>query len=203
MLGTLLKPDEGSIVVCGIDTQENSEDVRRRIGMLPENSGLYEKLSVRQNIEYYSAFYDIDNVEGQILKYVDMFDLKHKIDEPAGKLSKGMKAKVSVIRTVIHDPDVVILDEPFSGLDPDSRMSLKRLLGTFRDQGKAILISSHELLEVENLCDKVILLDEGRILVDEYLQVLKDRFKGDGLPTLENIYASLRRSRNADARNET
>jgi ABC-type multidrug transport system ATPase subunit len=104
-----------------------------------------------------------------------------------------------IIRTVIHDPDVIILDEPLSALDPDSRISLKRLLDTLKGQGKAILMSSHELLEVENICDRVILVDEGKVIVDEDIERLKGSFGGDRAPTLESIYMRLRQSRNADS----
>jgi sodium transport system ATP-binding protein len=202
MIATLLRPDAGSISVCGIDTLKDPEGVRRIISVLPEVSGLYEKLSVLQNIELFSWFYDIDDVRGRIGQYVDLFDLRDKMDLPAGKLSLGMKKKVSIIRAISHDSGVIVLDEPFSGLAPDTRISLKKLLRIFKDEGKTILISSHELLEVENLCDKVILLDAGRIIVDDYIQALKDRFKGTNLPTLEEIYMTLRNSKGANAQKD-
>ncbi|MBU8923343.1 MAG: AAA family ATPase [Bacteroidales bacterium] len=99
-----------------------------------------------------------------------MFDLKEKTDVPTAKLSKGMKAKLSLIKALIHDPAAVILDEPFNGLDPDSRISLKKTLVELRNKGKGILLSSHELFEVETLCDRVVLVDKGRVLADESIQ---------------------------------
>jgi ABC-type multidrug transport system ATPase subunit len=93
---------------------------------------------------------------------------------------------------VIHDPKVILLDEPLTGLDPDSRITLKGLLKKFRETGKVILLSSHTLSEVENICDRVILIDAGSVLVDDKIAVLKERFKTDKLPTLEEVYLSLR-----------
>ncbi len=194
MIATLLQPDSGSISVCGIDVKNDPESVRRKISVLPEVSGLYQRLTALENVEFYARFYGIREVRNVIEKYIDLFALREKMNAPAGTLSLGMRKKLAVIRAIVHDPEVLVLDEPLSGLDPDARIAFKQLLKMFKDQGKAVFLSSHEMLKVENLCDKVILIDEGRILVDEYMQVLKERFKKDGLQTLEEIYMTLRRS---------
>jgi ABC-type multidrug transport system ATPase subunit len=200
---SLLRPDAGSVSICGVKMPGGAAELRKKIGVLPERAGIYEKLTVYENISFYASFYAIEDMQARIVSYTSYFGLKDKIHALGGSLSEGMKKKVLIIRTVIHDPDVIILDEPLSALDPDSRISLKKLLGTLKNQGKAILMSSHELLEVENMCDKVILIGEGRVLVNEYIQALKERFKGDRLPTLEDIYMTLRRSRSADGSDAT
>lgn len=194
LLGTLIKPDEGSIIICGIDASEAPGEVRKKIGVMPENSGLYQKLNVYQNLQYYTSFYDIHDCDELLNKYIEEYDLVDKIDVPTGELSKGMKEKISFIRAVIHDPEVIILDEPFTGMDPDSRITLKKTIESLKSMGKTIMLSSHDLAAVEAICDKVILLDKGAMLIDEYIQPLKERFKGCELPTLEDIYISLRQT---------
>lgn len=192
LISTLLRPGSGSISVCGLDIMKEPKGVRRVIGVFPEVSGVYEKLTVRRNLEFYASFYQIDDLDKRIREYLEMFDLADRKDMHVGKLSKGMKEKIVFIRTVIHDPKVILLDEPLAGLDPDSRITLKDLLRRFRDRGKAILLSSHTLSEVENICDRVILIDAGKILVDERIAALKARFRSEKLPTLEDVYLALR-----------
>jgi ABC-type multidrug transport system ATPase subunit len=192
MISTLLRPSSGSMSVCGLNVMEEPKEVRRVIGMYPEVAGLYERLTVRQNLRFYASFYDIEDREKRILDYLEMFELADRKDMPVGKLSKGMKEKIIFIRTVIHDPRVILLDEPLTGLDPDSRITLKNLLKRFSDQGKAIFLSSHTLSEVENICDRVILIDAGKVLVDDQVVALKERFRTEKLPTLEEVYLALR-----------
>jgi ABC-type multidrug transport system ATPase subunit len=192
MISTLIRPSSGSITVCGLDVMREPKEVRRVIGVYPEIAGLYERLTVYQNLRFYASFYDVDDRDKRIADYLEMFDLADRKNMAAGKLSKGMKEKIVFIRTVIHDPKVILLDEPLTGLDPDSRITLKGLLKKFRETGKVILLSSHTLSEVENICDRVILIDAGSVLVDDKIAVLKERFKTDELPTLEEVYLSLR-----------
>jgi ABC-type multidrug transport system ATPase subunit len=192
MISTLIRPSSGSITVCGLDVMREPKEVRRVIGGYPEIAGLYERLTVYQNLRFYASFYDVDDRDKRIADYLEMFDLADRKNMAAGKLSKGMKEKIVFIRTVIHDPKVILLDEPLTGLDPDSRITLKGLLKKFRETGKVILLSSHTLSEVENICDRVILIDAGSVLVDDKIAVLKERFKTDKLPTLEEVYLSLR-----------
>jgi ABC-type multidrug transport system ATPase subunit len=193
MISTLLRPSSGSISVCGLDVTKEPKEVRRVIGVFPEIAGLYEKLTVYQNLRFYASFYDVDDQNARILDYLEMFDLADRKDMAVGKLSKGMKEKIIFIRTVIHDPKVILLDEPLTGLDPDSRIILKELLKRFGQAGKAILLSSHTLSEVENICDRVILIDAGKVLVDDQVAALKEKFRTEKLPTLEEVYLALRR----------
>jgi len=195
MISTLIRPSAGTITVCGFDVTESPIEVRRRIGVYPEVSGLYERLSVLRNLKFYASFYDVPDVDARIQGYLERFELADRSDMPVGKLSKGMKEKIVFIRTVIHDPPVVLLDEPMTGLDPDARATVKEILRWLREGGKAVMLSSHTLSDVEDICDRVIMIDKGEVLVDEGLMSLKQRFAKDTLPTLEEIYLTLRHRR--------
>ncbi len=195
LISTLLRPSSGTVTVCGLDVAERPKEVRRVIGVFPEIAGLYERLTVYQNLRFYASFYGIEDRDARILGYLERFDLVDKRNVAVGKLSRGMKEKIVFIRTVIHDPKVILLDEPLTGLDPDSRITLKELLTSFADSGKCILLSSHTLSEVESICDRVILIDAGIILADDRIAALKGSVETGELPTLEEVYRILRRTR--------
>jgi len=193
ILSTLIEPDEGSVSVRGFDVVREPDKVRASIGVMPEHPGAYLKLTVRENLRFYASFYDVADCESLIRAHAGDLDLLSKLDTPVGELSKGMKEKVAFIRAIIHDPEVIVLDEPFTGLDPDSRVTIKRQLGSLRERERTILISSHDLALVEAICDTVILLDHGSVLVDESIESLKRRFSESAFPSLESIYLELRK----------
>lgn len=166
ILATLLTPSGGAARVMGYDVVEQSETVRQLIGYMPDEYSLYEDLTVAEYLDFFAACYRIrektrHKVTGQVLELVD---LTAKRDTLIQGLSKGMRQRLCLARTLLHDPKVLLLDEPASGLDPRARVELRELLKTLRDMGKTILVSSHILPELADFCDSIGVIEGGRLV---------------------------------------
>lgn len=161
----LLAPDSGELLVGGIDVRQRPEEAKRFIGFVPDGFGAYDNMSV---LEYMSFFASCFGLYGRaarlrnegLLKRVGLFDRR---DSLVTELSKGMQQRLSLARALIHEPELLVLDEPTNGLDPGSRFSLRELLGELSDSGKTILLSSHVLSELSEICTDIAVLDKGRV----------------------------------------
>ncbi|MEO1996095.1 MAG: ATP-binding cassette domain-containing protein [Planctomycetaceae bacterium] len=166
ILSTVLRPTSGQATIDGYDVAEQSEQVRKRIGFMSTNTGIYDRMTAWEMVEYFGRLYGIE--EGQLQSRIDSIFATlqmHEIRDVMGaKMSTGMKQKVSIARTIVHDPPVLIFDEPTSGLDVLVARNLLQAIMTLRDQGKCIIFSTHIMREVEKLCDRVAVLHRGRIL---------------------------------------
>ncbi len=177
MLAGLVAPTEGIAELDGRPTRV--ADVRRDIGFLPEDSPLYDEETPISYLRFFGAIYDVDKatVDQRSRTLLDRLGLDRKHwEKPTGKMSKGMRRKVAIARCVLHDPDVLILDEPTSGLDPLTERDLNRFIAELRDDGKAILLSAHNLRQVEELCDEIVVMHEGRVATRGTLSELRDRW---------------------------
>ncbi|MFQ5630182.1 MAG: ABC transporter ATP-binding protein [bacterium] len=165
MLATMLKPTSGSIKVCGFDVQEEPQEVRKRLGFLTGSTGLYDRLTPNELVKYYADLHGMDKEvfkkrRDEIYTRLDMHGFaKRRI----GKLSTGMKQKVSIARTIIHDPEVVVFDEPTAGLDVISARSIIQLIRDFREQGKTVIFSTHIMGEVSLLSDDLAIIHKGEL----------------------------------------
>ena len=167
MLAGLIAPSSGSIAIDGVRlSRATGAAVRRRIGFLTESPGLWERLTVRENLRIYGRLYGLADVERRIDRVLDLFALTDRASTPAGELSKGTKQKAALARTLLHDPPVLLLDEPTSGLDPEVTRSVRVLLEERRAAGCSILVSTHNLDEAERLSDRVAVLHERLIAID-------------------------------------
>jgi ABC-2 type transport system ATP-binding protein len=166
MLATLLAPSAGSIEVGGYDPVRSPRDVRRHLGYMPDVMGVYDNLRVDEYLEFFAASYGIDRTAWPALidGLLELVDLSGKRDSMVDSLSRGMKQRLSLARALVHDPEVLILDEPASGLDPRARIELRTLLAELRALGKTVVISSHILAELEEMCTHVAILEMGRLL---------------------------------------
>jgi len=166
ILATLLEPTEGSAMVADLSVARNALAVRRRIGYLPDSFGVYEEMKVLEYLEFFAASYGLRNPQrNQIVDGVlQLTDLGGKRDELIRALSRGMQQRLGLARVLVHDPDVLLLDEPASGLDPRARIEIRALLKELRRMGKTILISSHILADIADLCNKIGLIEKGRLL---------------------------------------
>lgn len=169
MIATMLKPTSGSIAVCGFDTVKNPTGVRKKIGFLTGNTGLYVRLTPEELVLYYANLHHMDRHVFTRRK-TELFDLlgihgfaKRRI----GKLSTGMKQKVSIARTMIHDPDVVIFDEPTVGLDVITARSIIQLIRNCRESAKTVIFSTHIMGEVNLLSDDLAIIHEGKLLYND------------------------------------
>jgi len=166
ILSTLLKPTSGWATVCGFDPVHNTKDVRGRIGYMPDVMGVYDQLRVDEYLEFHAAAYGIHRREWPELVdgLLELVDLDVKRTAMVDDLSRGMKQRLSLARAMVHDPDLLILDEPASGLDPRARIEFRELLAELQNLGKTILISSHILAELQRMCSEVAVIEAGRLL---------------------------------------
>ena len=167
ILSTILKPDSGSVTIQGVDIRKG-DAVRALIGYMPDVFGVYEDMSVRQYLEFFAAAYFIPAPARRKLidDILDLTDLAFKRDAMVQSLSRGMQQRLGVARVLVHDPKVLILDEPASGLDPRARIELRELLKELARMGKTILISSHILFELSEICTRIGIVEQGRIVFE-------------------------------------
>lgn len=165
ILSCLIEPSGGNITILGHSLQTQKDKIRRLIGCVTESPGTYDKMSVWDNLDFFGSCYDIPNPKRaeRIESLLKEFDLWAKKDAPAGSLSKGMKQKVSIIRALLHDPDILFLDEVTANLDPVSSRHLKDLIKQWAANGKTIIYCSHVLSEVEELCHEFAII-KGNII---------------------------------------
>jgi len=166
MIATLLEPTSGSLTVLGSDPTTSPREVRSRLGWMPDVLGVYDNLRVDEYLEFFAASYRIPRRRWPALVdgLLELVDLAPKRTSMVNSLSRGMKQRLSLARTLVHDPDLLVLDEPASGLDPRARVELRELLRTLNGMGKTIIISSHILAELEEMCSDVAIMEAGRLL---------------------------------------
>ncbi len=166
ILATLLRPTAGTSRVCGADPTRSPASVRRHMGYMPDVMGVYERLTVAEYIQFHAAAYRVPRSEWPELVdgLLELVDLDVKKNSLVDRLSRGMKQRLSLARALVHDPELLILDEPASGLDPRARVEFRQLLVALRDMGKTILISSHILAELEQMCTDIAVIEAGNLL---------------------------------------
>ena len=163
ILSTALKPTAGTAVFDGVDILQNPLEVRRRIGFLSDNTGLYGRLTGREMIEYFGMLHGIEKpaLNDRIDELIDLLSMKDFIDKRNSTLSSGMKQKVSIARTLVHDPQIVMFDEPTTGLDVVAAEAILNFIESCRQKGKTVLFCTHHMHEVERLCDSIVMLSRG------------------------------------------
>jgi ABC-2 type transport system ATP-binding protein len=175
ILTTLTRPTTGTAYVAGHNVMEDRRAVRRAIGYMPDEFGVYEDLRVWEYLDFFAACYDIPEHERKTLvgDLLELVDLAHRREDMVDKLSRGMKQRLSLARTLAHDPRVLILDEPASGLDPRARVEIRELLGELANMGKTIFFSSHILADVEDICSHIGVIEAGQIIMEGSIDDLK------------------------------
>ena len=177
ILATLLEPTRGQAFIEGLDVTKNGKKVRRLIGYMPDFMGVYGDLKVFEYLEFFAAAFSIERkkrksiVEGVL----ELTDLESKRTVTVDSLSRGMQQRLSLARVLIHDPKVLILDEPASGLDPRARIEIRGLLRELKRMGKTIMISSHILSELEEICDHIGIIEHGRLVFSGTMEEIRQR----------------------------
>lgn len=166
MLTCLIGATSGSARVNGFIVGEDDQAIRRSVGILTESPGLYEQLSARKNLQIYANLYDVEEVDIQVEKYLRLLALWSRRDDPVGSFSKGMRQKLSIARTLLHEPQLLFLDEPTSNLDPESARMVRLFIEDLRSQGRTIFICTHNLNEADQLCDRIGIFKTKLITVD-------------------------------------
>jgi ABC-2 type transport system ATP-binding protein len=162
ILSGLLDPDRGKIEYFGMNFFSNKERIKKRIGYLPETDSLYNNMTAIDYLRFFASLYSVQDGEERAHELLEMLKLPH--NKTIEGFSKGMKRKLSIARTLIHDPDILIYDEPTGGLDPTTSLFISNLLRELKKRGKSILFSAHNMYYVESTCDKVIILRRGEVL---------------------------------------
>ena len=172
----LLKPTSGRALVFGKELSDN-DDLRRRVGVLLENDGLYERLSAYENLNYYAQLYSVSNIEGKTKDLLEFVGLSDRQNDKVGTFSKGMKRRLALARSIIHDPDVLFYDEPSAGLDPEAQKMVRDLiLRLSREKGRTIFLNSHDLDEVQRVCSRIAILQKGEIKAYDTVENLRSKF---------------------------
>src|SRR5579872_2270717 len=168
ILATLLKPTWGEATVCGYSIYNSAEKIRRLIGYMPDFFGVYDDMKVTEYLEFFAAAYRIQGPgrRRKVDQVLDLVDLGYKRDALVTSLSRGMTQRLGLARVLLHEPQVLLLDEPASGLDPRARIEIRALLKELRSMGKTILVSSHILPELAAICNKIGIIEQGVLLVN-------------------------------------
>lgn len=176
-IGGIIKPTSGSVLINGIDMAQNPNEARKQIGFLTGSTGLYGRLTPNEMIHYFGGLYGVDKatIEQRKNKLYDMLDMHHFASKQIGKLSTGMKQKVSICRTMIHDPAVLVFDEPTSGLDVISAEAIINLIRDCKQNNKTVIFSSHIMSEVELLCDELAIIHKGKIIEQSSFEQFKNQ----------------------------
>ena len=179
ILTTLLKPSSGTAHVAGYSVTREPQAVRRVIGYMPDFFGVYEDMKVWEYLDFFAACYDIPRAvrAGMIDDLLALVDLNHKKEDFVENLSRGMKQRLCLARTLAHDPQVLILDEPASGLDPRARIEMRELLRELKNMGKTIFFSSHILSEVSDICTSIAILEAGRLIAYGDMQEMQQQLR--------------------------
>jgi len=175
MLTTLTRPTSGEARVAGHSVTEEPRAVRRAIGYMPDEFGVYDDMRVWEYLDFFAACYDIPEANRKKLidDLLELVDLAHRRDDMVDKLSRGMKQRLSLARTLAHDPAVLILDEPASGLDPRARVEIRELLVELAKMGKTIFFSSHILADVSEICTHIGIIEGGKMVAQGSMEAMR------------------------------
>lgn len=176
---TLLRPDAGVVSVLGHDPVTQPQLVRRAVGYMPDFFGLYDGLTCREYLDFFASAYGLDGATRtrQVADLLELVELTHKADTDTSGLSRGMQQRLSLARALVNDPALLVLDEPASGLDPRARVELREILVELSRMGHTILVSSHILSELEEMCDRVGIIDSGRVLAQGTTDEIRATFE--------------------------
>ena len=215
IIATLLKPQRGSVKVFGNELRKNFQQVRRSIGFMPDHFSMYRQMTVFEYLDFFAAAYGLGLAErdATIRDVLELTDMQGRKDDLIKGLSRGMQQRVSLARVLVHDPDLLLLDEPASGLDPRARIELMEILRELQNMGKTIFISSHILSELSELCDSCTIVDRGHVRYTGPMQALLEHSEGEirgyritletPMPELEALITAMDDVQEIDVQSET
>ena len=187
MLYTLMHPDSGNVKVDGFDSIKEAEEVRRRLGVLPDARGVYKRLTARENIQYFGELHGMSSQEiaSRTLALSNALGMDDVLDRQSEGFSQGQRTKTAIARALIHDPKNVILDEPTNGLDVMTTRGLREFLKQLKAEGRCVIFSSHIMQEVAALCDRIVIISKGKVMAQGSADELREQF---GEQNLEDAF---------------
>lgn len=186
ILATLIRPAEGSVRIFGRDPRREGEACRRLLGFVGHDSFLYGSLSVSENLQFYASLFGLPDIPARTEEVLEALGLQRRAHDLVRTLSRGLQQRVAIASALLHDPRLVLLDEPFTGLDAQASRSLGEMLASLRGQGKAIIMATHNLTEGLEVCDRAVILLEGRVArVVEGREMQGERLREAFLAVLE------------------
>jgi ABC-2 type transport system ATP-binding protein len=177
MLAALIGPSSGEATVAGYRVGKDDQQIRRSVGILTETPGMYEGLNAARNLSFYARMYEVEDVEGQVEKYLRMLGLWDRRFELVGTFSKGMRQKLAIARALLHEPKILFLDEPTSGLDPQMARTVRDFIQELRGEGRTIVLTTHNLDVADRLCDRIGVI-RSRLLILDSPAALRQRLFG-------------------------
>ena len=176
MLAALIAPTSGTATVAGQRLGAANQEIRQRVGVLTETPGLYRRLSAWDNLLFFARLHRVPSPEGRVERYLKMFELWDRRDAPAGSYSKGMRQKLAIARALLHEPEILFLDEPTASLDPESAKVVRELIETLQSKDRTIFLCTHNLDEADRLCDRVALFNQRLITVGNPQQLREQMY---------------------------
>jgi len=189
----LLRPDSGTVRICGVDVRERREEALRHVGYVPENPVVFENLTAREFLEFIASLRGIprDEFEERYERYVQLFQLEDQVRKKMGKLSRGTVQKVLVVAALLPEPEVLVMDEPTSGMDPEAQHTFRALVRELASRGAAVIVSSHQLHALERFATRVGIINRGRLLAEGTLDEIRRRAEAGLDASLEEVYLRL------------
>ncbi|MGC1120344.1 MAG: ABC transporter ATP-binding protein [Candidatus Methanofastidiosia archaeon] len=184
-------PTEGLIMIDDYNLLENEQEAKRLLAFVPETPNPYEILTVYEHMKFIALLYSVPDPDPKIEELLDLFELSQKKDDLVNSLSKGMKQKLTICCALVHDPKILLLDEPLIGIDPRGARTLKDVLLERAAQGKTVLISSHMLYLVEELCNKILIIDHGKKIAEGTLQEIRKTALASSDASLEEVFLKI------------
>jgi ABC-2 type transport system ATP-binding protein len=184
ILTSFIPPSQGKATVCDFDVQEQEMEARKRIGYLPEHNPLYKDMYVKEYLKFIAGLHKVSNVRQRVSEMIALTGLEKEQKKMIGALSKGYRQRVGLAQAMIHDPEVLILDEPTTGLDPNQLAEIRALIKK-TGQDKTVIFSTHIMQEVQALCDRVLIINQGRLVANDTIDELQSRIKGETVITVE------------------
>ena len=191
MLAALISPSEGGAIVNGFHLGEDDHQLRKSVGILTEAPGLYTQISAQQNLEFYAKMYEVEDIPGQVERYLRMLGLWERRKDQAGTFSKGMRQKLAIARALLHEPKVLFLDEPTSGLDPEAAKIVREFIEELRSQGRTIILTTHNLDEADRLCDRIAVFNGQLLALDTPENLRRKLYGREVIFELSNLKASF------------
>jgi ABC-2 type transport system ATP-binding protein len=195
MIAGLLTPDRGEVLIDGKALSGDTDPAKKKIGLIPQDIALYEELSARENLRFFGSLYNLGGAEldERMNTTLSLVGLADRARDAVKNFSGGMKRRLNLAAGLLHNPDILLLDEPTVGVDPQSRNAIFENLEQLKSEGKALLYTTHYMEEAERLADRIVVIDKGRAIADDTLAGLQSRIgETDGKPpTLESVFLSL------------